>query len=159
MYSSILVTLDGSKLAECVLPHVETVYKGCEKPKVTVLRVVEPQPQPYGEALSGITIDMIRQAEEAEKADAKKYLEKICDKLKKVGMPVSTKLLSGKAADTIVNYIEKNDFDLVVISTHGRSGISRWVWGSVAERVLRHVCVPIMMVRAPGCGLMMKEKK
>jgi nucleotide-binding universal stress UspA family protein len=158
MYNSILVTLDGSKLAECVLPHVETVYKGCEKPKVTVLRVVEPAQQPYGEAMAGITLDMIKQAEDAERADAKKYLDKIADKLKGVGMPVATKLLYGKAADMIVDYIEKNDFDLVTISTHGRSGVSRWVWGSVAERILRHVCVPIMMVRAPGCGLLMKEK-
>ena len=45
----------------------------------------------------------------------------------------------------------KNEVDLIAISTHGRSGISRWVWGSVADRVLRSACVPVLMVRAPGC--------
>jgi nucleotide-binding universal stress UspA family protein len=44
-----------------------------------------------------------------------------------------------------------NDFDLIIIATHGRSGVSRWVWGSVAERILRSACVPVLMVRAPGC--------
>ena len=158
MYEKILVTLDGSKLAECVLPHVETIYKGCEKPKVTVLRVVEPVQLPYGEGMTGITLDMLKQAEIDEKAEAKVYLEKISGKLGKVGMPVETKVLSGKAADSIVDFINKNNYDLVVLSTHGRSGISRWVWGSVADRVLHGVCIPVMVARAPGCGLLMKEK-
>jgi nucleotide-binding universal stress UspA family protein len=158
MYSSILVTLDGSKLAECVLPHVETVYKGCEKPKVTILRVVEPVPLPYGDGIAGITIDMLSAAEADEKAEAKEYVAKMAAKLGKVGMPVQTKVLSGKAGDVIVDFINKNNFDLLILSTHGRSGISRWVWGSVADRVLRHVCIPVMTVRAPGCGLLMDEK-
>ena len=158
MYDNILVTLDGSKLAECVLPHVETVYKGCEKPKVTILRVVEPVQLPYGEGMTGITLDMLRQAEADEKVEAKTYLEKIAAKMSKVGMAVQTKVLAGKAEEAIVDFINKNNYDLAILSTHGRSGISRWVWGSVADRILRHVCIPVMMVRAPGCGLLMKEK-
>jgi nucleotide-binding universal stress UspA family protein len=158
MYENILVTLDGSKLAECVLPHVETVYKGCEKPKVTFVRAVEPVQLPYGEGMTGITLDMLRQAEVDEKAEAKAYLEKIAAKMGKLGMPAQTKVLAGKAADVVVDYVNKGNFDLVILCTHGRSGISRWVWGSVADRVLHHVCVPVMMVRTPGCGLLMKEK-
>jgi nucleotide-binding universal stress UspA family protein len=158
MYNSILVTLDGSKLAECVLPHLETVYKGCEKPTVTILRVVEPVELPYGDVMGGITLDMLTTAETDEKAEAKAYLAKMTVKLGKVGIPVKTKVLSGKAADVIVDFINKNNFDLVILSSHGRSGISRWVWGSVADRVLRHVCIPVMTVRAPGCGLLMDEE-
>ena len=158
MYNSILVTLDGSKLAECVLPHVETVYKGCEKPKVTILRVVEPVQLPYGDGMAGITLEMLTTAETDEKAEAKAYMIKMADKLAKVGMAVQTKVLSGKAGEVIVDFINKNNFDLVILSTHGRSGISRWVWGSVADRVLRHVCIPVMTVRAPGCGLLVDEK-
>jgi nucleotide-binding universal stress UspA family protein len=108
--------------------------------------------------MAGISQEMIKQAEDAEKAEAKNYLDKVAEKLKGLGMPVNTKLLYGKAADTIVNYIGKEDFDLAIISTHGRSGISRWIWGSVADRIIRYVCIPVMMVRAPGCGLLMKEK-
>ena len=51
----------------------------------------------------------------------------------------------------IAEYATKNEIDLIVIATHGRSGVSRWVWGSVADRILRSACVPVMMVRAPGC--------
>jgi nucleotide-binding universal stress UspA family protein len=158
MYNSILVTLDGSKLAECVLPHLETVYKGCEKPKVTILRVVEPVELPYGDGMTGITLDMLTKAEVDEKTEAKAYLAKMATELGNVGVPVQTKVLSGKAADVIVDFINKNNFDLVILSSHGRSGISRWVWGSVADRVLRHVCIPVMTVRAPGCGLLMDEE-
>jgi nucleotide-binding universal stress UspA family protein len=101
---------------------------------------------------------MAKQAEEVGKAEARKYLGEIEATLKNVGIQVKTKLLFGRAADTIIDDIAKNDFDLVIISTHGRSGISRWVWGSVADRILRHVCIPVMMVRAPGCGLLMEGK-
>ena len=58
---------------------------------------------------------------------------------------------SGKAADMLADYVKGSDADLVVIASHGRSGISRWVYGSVADRLLRAACVPVLMVRAPGC--------
>jgi nucleotide-binding universal stress UspA family protein len=51
----------------------------------------------------------------------------------------------------IADYAEKHGLDLIMIATHGRSGISRWVYGSVADRVLCSACVPVLMVRAPGC--------
>jgi nucleotide-binding universal stress UspA family protein len=51
----------------------------------------------------------------------------------------------------IADYASKNDVDLIIIATHGRSGVSRWVWGSVADHILRSACVPVLMIRAPGC--------
>ncbi|MFC1972232.1 universal stress protein [Chloroflexota bacterium] len=57
----------------------------------------------------------------------------------------------GLVADSIAEYAQNNDIDLIVVATHGRSGISRWVMGSVADRVLRSACVPVLMVRVPGC--------
>ena len=60
-------------------------------------------------------------------------------------------VLHGKAYHEIVQYAIDREIDLIVIATHGRSGVSRWVWGSVAERILRTACVPVLMVRAPGC--------
>ena len=51
----------------------------------------------------------------------------------------------------LADYATKNQVDLIVIATHGRSGVSKWVWGSVADRTLRSACIPVLMVRAPGC--------
>jgi nucleotide-binding universal stress UspA family protein len=65
-------------------------------------------------------------------------------------------VIYGKAADAIADYGDTKDFDLILIATHGRSGVSRWVWGSVADKIMRSACVPILMVRAPGCGTMAK---
>jgi len=61
-------------------------------------------------------------------------------------------VLSGRAAETLAEYATRNEVDLIVIATHGRSGVSRWVMGSVADRLLRSVNAPVLMVRAPGCG-------
>jgi len=59
--------------------------------------------------------------------------------------------LFGRVVEELANFAEKNQIDLIIIATHGRSGVSRWVWGSVADRILRSSCVPVLMVRAPGC--------
>jgi nucleotide-binding universal stress UspA family protein len=153
MYERILVTLDGSEVAECALPHMETVYKGCEKPKVTLLRVVEPLQMPYGEAMTVLSVDMIRDAEAQALEEARQYLQRISIRLGRVGIPVTTEVLMGRPAETIVDYINKNNCDLLVTSTHGRSGVGRWVWGSVTDKVLRQVCIPVMLIRAPGCSV------
>ena len=60
-------------------------------------------------------------------------------------------VLEGSVAETLAAWAEQNDVDLIIIASHGRSGVSRWVMGSVADRILRSVCVPVMMIRAPGC--------
>ena len=62
-------------------------------------------------------------------------------------------IMMGKPADELVDYLKKSDADLVMVASHGRSGISRWVFGSVAERLLKGACVPVLMVRAPGCEM------
>jgi len=157
MYQKILVTLDGSELAETALPHLETVYKGCQKPKVTLLRVIEPIDFQNSEAIGVMTPEMIKKVESELKEDAKKYLDGVAQRLGKVGIPVTAEVASGKAADTIIDYVNKNDFDLLIMSTHGRSGISRWILGSVADRIIRSVCIPVTIIRAPGCGLLHKE--
>ena len=150
MYNNILVPLDGSPLAECVLPHVESIAQGCKAKKVTFIRVVEPFYLPTGGEYS--FSDKERQRLEAQQvAEAQIYIDKLVSKLKYEGAKIQTKVIQGRVADSLVEYAEKNGVDLVIIATHGRSGISRWVWGSVADRVLRSSCVPVLMVRAPGC--------
>jgi nucleotide-binding universal stress UspA family protein len=59
-------------------------------------------------------------------------------------------VLVGHVADSLADFSEKNDFNLILIATHGRSGINRWVRGSIADKVLRSANIPVLMVRAPG---------
>ncbi len=152
MYKKILVPLDGSKLAECVLPHVETIAKGCDAASVIFLRAAEPF---YAHVPAGgewvPTSAQIDQIEAQNKKEARDYLDRLVGRIKYDGVKVKAELVTGRAAEAIASYATKNQVDLIIIATHGRSGVSRWVWGSVADRVLRSACVPVLMVRAPGC--------
>ena len=149
MYRKILVPLDGSELAECSLPHVEAVARGCEAPKIVLMQVTEPIHLPGDYVIS----DKDRKRLETQhRSAAEQYLGRLRRRLGEDGLSVSDAVVSGKVAETIVDYAEKHDVDLIVMATHGRSGVSRWALGSVAERVLRLSCVPVLMVRAPGCA-------
>ena len=84
---------------------------------------------------------------------ARSYLDQIAKRLKGKGITAQSEVLYGKVAGEIAEYANENEVDLIVLSTHGRSGISRWVWGSVTDRILRSACAPVFMVHAPGCGI------
>ena len=73
------------------------------------------------------------------------------DRIKLGGVKVQTQVLMGKVDHGLADYATQNGVDLIILATHGRSGISRWVWGSIADRILHSACVPVLMVRAPGC--------
>jgi len=88
--------------------------------------------------------------EEEEKSSAANYLKEVINRVKQSGIKYKTDVLVGKVAESLVDYAEANDIDLVLIATHGRSGVSRWVRGSIADRVLRSSRVPVLMVRADG---------
>lgn len=151
MYKKIMVALDGSKLAESVLPHLETVIKGSEFPEVIVVQAVEPLSIPYGlEAAKLTSLEQLKEFEIHQKADAEKYLKEIVARLSKTGANIKAQVIYGKAAEALSDYASKNDIDLVIVATHGRSGVSRWVLGSVADRLIRSLGVPVLVVRAPG---------
>jgi nucleotide-binding universal stress UspA family protein len=151
MYKKILVPLDGSELAECVLPHVESIARGCGAQGVVFIRVVEPFHLPSGYLGPGFEPDDIQRIDADNKASAEKYLAELSGRTKYDGVTVQSVVMMGRAADSIAEYAAKNAVDLIAIATHGRSGISRWALGSVADRVLRSACVPVLMIRAPGC--------
>jgi nucleotide-binding universal stress UspA family protein len=151
MYQRILVPLDGSELAECVLPHVEAITKGCGVASVVFLRIVEPFRLPSGYDGPGFSPKDIKGIDSGNEAAAESYLGQLINRTKYDGIIVQSKVIMGKAAESIAEYATNNSMDLIIIATHGRSGISRWVWGSVADRILRSACVPVLMVRAPGC--------
>ena len=149
MYRRIMVPLDGSKLAECVLPHTETLAK-LSKASVELVHVIEPLELPTRGGIA-LSIDDLKQIVAHTKKDAESYLREIVERLKLAGIKAHSKLLTGKAADSLIDYIHKSNFDLVIMATHGRSGISRWVWGSVAEKILHSSSIPVLIVRPPEC--------
>ena len=150
MYRHIMVPVDGSKLAECVLPHVAAIAQGCQITKVTFVRVVTPLHLYQGEEYRFPQEE--RERLEADSRNvAREYLAKLTKPLKYGGSEIGYEVLYGKVSDQITEFADKNGVELIVISTHGHSGIGRWIWGSVTDRVLRASCVPVLMVRAPGC--------
>jgi len=149
MYQKILVPLDGSNLAECVLPHVEALARGCQVKEVVFTRVVEPIYMPAGDYM--LDLEQIKKIESELKLEAADYLKKVAAKTSYAGAGLKTEVLYGRVAEVLAEYASKNRIDLIIIATHGRSGVSRWVWGSVADRILRSSCTPVFMVRAPGC--------
>ena len=153
MYQKILVPLDGSKLAECVLPHVEMLAKGCGVAEVILLRVCASPaiPSDYPASMPISWEEHAGQITTYAQQQCSLYLTDVEKQLKDSGLNVRSESVLGNAANEIVDYASKNDVDLIVIASHGRSGPSRWAYGSVAEKVFRSTCVPILMVRAPGC--------
>jgi nucleotide-binding universal stress UspA family protein len=152
MYKKILVPLDGSKLAECALPHVEELAKGCGTEEVILVSVTE-RVQGYRvfddpSQLQGQRL--ILEAVGKKQEQAQRYLVRIAKKLGAKGIKVGTEVLLGDPAEEVVIYAQHPGCDIIVMSSHGRSGISRWTHGSVADKVFRGSPVPVLMVRAPG---------
>jgi len=154
MYKKILVPLDGSKLAECALPHVEglaTSSAGAEvvlvsvTERITGFRVMDDSSQPLGGRF-------VAEAVGKQEKEARKYLGRIAKDLEAKGIKVLTEVLLGQPAEEIAFFATNKGCDLIVMASHGRSGPSRWAHGSVAEKVFRANCAPLLMVRAPGCA-------
>jgi nucleotide-binding universal stress UspA family protein len=150
---TLLVPLDGSELAEEVLPHVEILarQKG-ESLEVVLLRVAETPsiPSYYGPELSGVSLnwgEFMQQEEVRRKKSSIEYLDKIEEQLKAKNINVKTVVVEGKSNDEIINYANNNPYTMIVIASHGRSGLSRLVYGSVAANLLNGVTCPIFMVK------------
>ncbi len=144
MYKHIMVPLDGSRLAECVLDHVVAIARGCTVPRVTLVRVVTPI-KLYGTDME-IPVTGIEAMEKASVNGAKEYLQKQSAAVQEKGIQVETEVIFGVVVDSLLDFAEKQAVDLIVIATHGRSGLSRFVLGSVADKLLRSAKVPVLMV-------------
>ncbi len=153
MYNKILVPLDGSQLSECSLEHMKTIAAGCHVTEIVLLRAVEPLSANEVSALAQIGGNPISELEALDKTEATDYIAGMVQKLIKEGVSARGEVINGKAADTILDYAGKNNVDLIIMSTHGRSGISRWAFGSVADKVVRYSVVPVLLVAAAGCRI------
>lgn len=174
MLQKILVPLDGSEFAECVVPYVEELCQRCDPVEIVLIQVVRlPSGRsPAGGAVRPLVYDFpmvsmpdfppeVRTAlhttyREQELASAHSRVEaaltpvarRFCDR----GAFTRIAVAFGRPAVQIVEFAERQEMDIIVLSTHGRSGLSRWVFGSVAEKVLRGTNLPILVVRPAGIG-------
>ncbi len=151
MYEKILVPLDGSKIAEAVIPNVEDlVIRMAPKTQieVTLLQVI-----------SNLTYNVLTPEEEAQipysdeelkqiKQNTLNYLEKMASTLRSKGIDVKTKVTVGNAAEEIIKAAHETGANVIAMSTHGYSGIKRWALGSVADKVLHSSEIPVLLIRA-----------
>ncbi len=148
MYKKMLVPLDTSSFAECVFDHVKEIATARSIPEVDLLIVVEPIRQStvayFGE-------DRADEAESNAREAAAEYLSTVRQKLGLTASDVKTLVVSGQPADAILDFIDENGVDLVVMSTRGRSGVSKWLLGNTVERVLRRSSAPVFLVPPASC--------
>lgn len=143
---TILAPLDGSRLAESVLPHVETlIRRRPEVVDVVLLSVCESTPTPSFYP-PGVRLDTEEEHYKC-RMDGEQYLRGIAERLKGAGAGVRTLVVVGKAADQIIDYAAQNRIGVIVMTTHGGSGVGRWAYGSVAEKVLLGTTTPILLIR------------
>ena len=152
MYDKIVIPVDGSELAECVLPYIENIVNHGGVKEIVFLRVIES----FTASIAGA--DFIMGEEEStslqnrHEVAARNYLDQLIGRLQYDTVTVSGEVITGKAAENIADFASHQGADLLIMATHGRSGVSRWVMGSVAERVIRWSCVPVLIVRPPQCA-------
>ncbi len=148
MFERILVPLDGSVLAEESLPYAQEVA-GRLKSEVTLMYVTE-SPQDPLQHMHELYLDRMV---EATQRGAERYLKNVRQKIK-----VKPEILAGDPAEKIVEYADERDISLIVMSTHGRSGIKRWALGSVADKVVRATTRPVALIRAGGARTEVRER-
>lgn len=141
MFGHILTPLDGSQLAECVLPHVVSIAKAFDA-EVTLMRVLDSS----NGSIQSSAVDPLEW--QIQKAEAESYLRSQAARLQEAGIQVATILLEGKAADTVIEYARDSGSDLIILSSHGQSGISGWNISSVVQKIILRVRKSIMIVRA-----------
>ena len=145
MYKTILVPLDGSRRAEKILPYVEDIAKTHES-TMLVLQVVEP-----GVALAGpYDTSLYYDKEAADRAidDARQYVTSVVEKLHGKGLAAREAIEFGPVAHAILEVAERESADLIAMASHGRTGLARAFYGSVAAGILHQADRPILLIRA-----------
>jgi nucleotide-binding universal stress UspA family protein len=178
MYKKVVVPLDGSKLAELALPHLEEIGKGCSIPDVLLISVTEevkgtmlqsqaqeeyvPE-KPVGAPLPtirttyiGIVFNTYVQGKQQIPVNLGKmartaadYLCKIAKDLEKKGFNVVATVLVGNPAEQIPRYAVEQSADLIIMAGKGKTGVGRWNMDNIAAKVIKDTCAPLLLVR-PG---------
>jgi nucleotide-binding universal stress UspA family protein len=138
MFEKILVPLDGSELAEAALPYVQGLAERLDS--------------------EAILFTVCEQGEWLERP-LRAYLKKRAEELQSLGIKASPLIVEGDPAYEILDFAQKNNVGLIAISTHGRTGISRWALGSIANKVLQKSHIPLFLVRSKGIEEVLEERK
>ena len=184
MYNKVVVPLDGSKLAETALPHLEEIAKGCSIPEIYLVSVTErikgrirqdqiyeaSSSTSYDRPLPAVTnmqtgllfsthstgIQEIPLALGKMAKTAYDYLCKIAKQLEDKGFRSHINILAGKPAEEIVRFVHDQGADLVIMGSQGKGSMNRWDISNIADKVIKTAQVPVLLVR-PGAGF--KETK
>ncbi|MDQ6693891.1 MAG: universal stress protein [Chloroflexota bacterium] len=147
MKEQILVTLDGSSMAEGVLPHAKALARATND-SILLLRVVPPP------VFMGVASGMLPSSQtvwegwEREPEQARAYIAGVARRLEAEGFEVHTQVVEDDPTRAIIHYVDMHpNVTMIAMSTHGRSGFGRWLMGSVAEKVLHASPVPLLLVR------------
>jgi nucleotide-binding universal stress UspA family protein len=151
MYKKVLVPVDGSQFSQCGLDQVRAIARGLDVPDVILLRVVEPIPEDDRSGLLELAAERIPELEKIKDSIALEYVSSMAKKLGDEGLHTRGEIAHGKAAEEIIKYAENNKCDLIIMGTHGRSGVTLWTMGSVAEKVANHSAVPVQLVSPREC--------
>ncbi len=163
MHQNILVPLDGSELAECVFPHLRALVRpghthvhllsvltlGLGDRTVALLTTYPPGLQLSTTVMARAQVEL------------RSYLQGVAARVREWGAVVRYEVREGNPAEEILRYAEEQGIDLILMGTHGLSGLGRWVYGSVADRVLRGAPCPVLLVRPqrPESGTRNTERR
>jgi nucleotide-binding universal stress UspA family protein len=153
MYKQVLVPLDGSELAECALPHVKTLIKEGSAGGVTILNVVKID-IPWADMYEGVydsTFD-IEAMKEPLFLKARQYLADVKSRLEAEGIAAKVDAVEAiRPAAAITDYAKNNGMNLIIMATHGYTGMKRILLGSVASAVLHESPIPVLLIRPESC--------
>jgi len=141
MFDQILVPLDGSQLAECVLPHVVAVARSFNA-EITLLRMLEKNQT----IVSAQLFDLLNW--QINKTKAALYLEQTKARYQKLNLQVRTAVLEGLVADGITDYAQKQGIKLIILSSHGRNGLTQWGISSITQKIILSAPTSVLLVRA-----------
>lgn len=143
MYKKILLPLDGSQRAEKIFPNVESLAHQFES-KLHLLYVIEPiwVTDPH------LTVTPLIHEIEKQTKWAENYLDAKCEAFRAKGIEAESQIIFGSVVSTILKVAEEEDVDLITIASHGRGGVGRAFFGSVAVGVLHRAERPLLLIRA-----------
>ena len=151
MFRKIIVPLDGSRVGEAAMPVIDTLIAQTKpelKPEVTLIQAI-PTSHWIAAGDAGAPVRYTDEELQIIRQAALNYLEKAAACLREKGVAVNTVVTIGNQADGILKLADEINADIIAMSTHGRSGLRRWAFGSITDKVLRGAKVPVITVRAP----------
>jgi len=149
LFHRVTVALDGSEEAENIIPHLERLASRFQM-EVILLQVITETTflEPVANGMSYRYMPVPQEVMDLRKKEALAYLDTIGERLVAHGIAIKTMVVLGDAGAGVIDTAQQTDSGLVAMTTHGRSGIKRWAYGSVADKVLHSGTRPLLLVRA-----------